>query len=129
MASLMFAAARFSDLPELRELRDLFQERYGNSLECFVNQKVICLLDYVLHIFSFHLSFISDFLQCCQFVEKLSSSPPAVEKRIQLLQDIVVEFSIRWDSMGFQKRMAFAQVHNFSLKLKFSLAAKRCKCC
>lgn len=82
VASLMFAAARFSDLPELRELRDLFQERYGNSLECFVNQK---------------------------FVEKLSSSPPAVEKRIQLLQDIVVEFSIRWDSMGFQKRMAFAQ--------------------
>ncbi|MCD7466815.1 hypothetical protein HAX54_003846 [Datura stramonium] len=78
----MFAAARFSDLPELRELRDLFQERYGNSLECFVNQK---------------------------FVEKLSSRPPAVEKRIQLLQDIAVEFSIRWDSMGFQKRMALAQ--------------------
>ncbi|KAK4713623.1 hypothetical protein R3W88_019530 [Solanum pinnatisectum] len=78
----MFAAARFSDLPELRELRDLFQERYGNSLECFVNQK---------------------------FVEILSSRPPAVEKRIQLLQDIAVEFSIRWDSMGFQKTMAFAQ--------------------
>lgn len=82
VASLMFAAARFYDLPELRELRDLVQERYGNSLECFVNQK---------------------------FVEKLSSRPPAVEKRIQLLQDIAVEFSIRWDSMGFQKRMAFSQ--------------------
>ncbi|XP_055822335.1 uncharacterized protein LOC129891107 isoform X1 [Solanum dulcamara] len=82
VASLMFAAARFSDLPEIRELRDLFQERYGNSLECFVNQK---------------------------FVEKLSSRPPAVEKRIQQLQDIAVEFSIRWDSMGFQKRMAFAR--------------------
>lgn len=37
-----------------------------------------------------------------------------MEKRIQQLQDIAVEFSIRWDSMGFQKRMAFAQVHNFS---------------
>ncbi|XP_049414910.1 uncharacterized protein LOC125877729 [Solanum stenotomum] len=84
VASLMFAAARFSYLPELRELRDLFQERYGNSLECFVNQK---------------------------FVEILSSRPPAVEQRIQLLQDIAVEFSIRWDSMGFQKRMAFAQAH------------------
>nr|XP_016474615.1 PREDICTED: uncharacterized protein LOC107796377 isoform X1 [Nicotiana tabacum] len=82
VASLMFAAARFSDLPELRELRDLFQERYGNSLECFVNQK---------------------------FVEKLSSRPPAMEKRIQLLQDIALEFSIRWDSMGFQQRMALAQ--------------------
>ncbi|KAK4368410.1 hypothetical protein RND71_012202 [Anisodus tanguticus] len=82
VALLMFAAARFSDLPELRELRDLFQERYGNTLECFVNQK---------------------------FVEKLSSRPPAVENRIQLLQDIAVEFSIRWDSMGFQKRMALQQ--------------------
>ena len=41
VGSLMFAAARFSDLPELRELRDTFHERYGNSLEFFVNQKVI----------------------------------------------------------------------------------------
>lgn len=82
VASLMFAAARFSDLPELRELRDLFQERYGNPLECFVNQK---------------------------FIEKLSSKPPAVEERLQLLQDLAVEFSIRWDSMGFQKRMTLAQ--------------------
>ncbi|XP_060172564.1 uncharacterized protein LOC132603482 isoform X1 [Lycium barbarum] len=82
VASLMFAAARFSDLPEVRELRDLFQERYGNSLECFVNQK---------------------------FVEKLSSRSPAMEKRIQLLQDIALEFSIRWDSVGFQQRMALAQ--------------------
>lgn len=37
----MFAAARFSDMPELRELRDTFQERYGSSLEHFVNHEVI----------------------------------------------------------------------------------------
>lgn len=41
VSSLIFAAARFSDLPELRDLRDTFLERYGNSLECFVNQKVM----------------------------------------------------------------------------------------
>lgn len=41
MSSLMFAAARFSDLPELRDLRQIFQERYGNALELCVNQKVI----------------------------------------------------------------------------------------
>lgn len=98
VASLMFAAARFSDLPELRELRDLFQERYGNSLECFVNQK---------------------------FVEILSSRPPAVEKRIQLLQDIAVEFSIRWDSLGFQKRMAFAQAHPSRSGLSHASAGNR----
>ncbi|KAM0061493.1 putative vacuolar protein sorting-associated protein Ist1 [Helianthus debilis subsp. tardiflorus] len=36
----MFAAAIFSDLPELRELRTLFAERYGNHLEPYVNQQV-----------------------------------------------------------------------------------------
>lgn len=78
VASLMFAAARFSDLPELRDLRDVFQDRYGNGLECYVNQV---------------------------FVEKLASKPPVVEKRIKLLQDIAAEFSIQWDSKGFKQRM------------------------
>ncbi|CAI9298466.1 unnamed protein product [Lactuca saligna] len=78
VASLMFAAARFSDLPELRDLRDVFQERYGNGLECYVNQ---------------------------MFVEKLASKPPVVEKRIKLLQDIAAEFSVQWDSKGFKQRM------------------------
>jgi hypothetical protein len=40
VSSLMFAAARFSDMPELRDLRQIFHERYGNSLELFVNQEV-----------------------------------------------------------------------------------------
>jgi len=40
ISSLMFAAARFSDLPELRELRQIFQDRYESSLECYVNQEV-----------------------------------------------------------------------------------------
>lgn len=47
VSSLMFGAARFSDLPELRDLRQIFQERYGNSMECYVNQEVffhLCLL-------------------------------------------------------------------------------------
>ncbi|XP_022882421.1 uncharacterized protein LOC111399380 isoform X2 [Olea europaea var. sylvestris] len=86
VASLMFAAARFSDLPELRDLRDTFQERYGNSLECFVNQK---------------------------FIEKLSTRSPTTEKRLQVLQDIASEFSIKWNCKGFEQRMtasALAQV-------------------
>lgn len=40
VASLMYAAARFSDLPELRDLRDIFQQKYGTCFEAFVNQKV-----------------------------------------------------------------------------------------
>jgi len=46
VASLIFAAARFADVPELRELRSVFTERYGNFLECHVNKEV------VTHVFS-----------------------------------------------------------------------------
>lgn len=79
IASLMFAAARFSDLPELRDLRQIFQERFGTSLEHLENRK---------------------------FVENLASKPSSLEKRVQLLQDIALEFSIKWDSVGFEKRMS-----------------------
>ncbi|KAG5559354.1 hypothetical protein RHGRI_009033 [Rhododendron griersonianum] len=79
VGSLMFAAARFSDFPELRDLRDTFQERYGSSLEHFVNQ---------------------------DFVKNLASRPPTTEKKIKLLHDIALEFSIKWDFRGFEKRMA-----------------------
>ncbi|TQD74653.1 hypothetical protein C1H46_039789, partial [Malus baccata] len=79
VSSLMIAAARFSDLPELRDLRQLFQERYANSLEYFVNQK---------------------------FVENIASKPPTLEKKVRLLKDIAVEFSINWDSKAFEQRMA-----------------------
>nr|GEW78269.1 retrovirus-related Pol polyprotein from transposon TNT 1-94 [Tanacetum cinerariifolium] len=37
VSTLMFAAARFADLPELRELKTLFVKQYGNSIEPYVN--------------------------------------------------------------------------------------------
>ncbi|KAK7251577.1 hypothetical protein RIF29_34891 [Crotalaria pallida] len=89
VASLMFAAARFSDLPELRDLRQIFQERYGNSLECYVNQK---------------------------FAANLNFKSSTLEKKVCLMQEIASEFSIKWDSMDFELRMSnpspFAQGHN-----------------
>ncbi|KAJ7969621.1 IST1 like [Quillaja saponaria] len=78
ISSLMFAAARFSDLPELRDLRQIFQERYGNALEYYVNQ---------------------------EFVENLTSRPSTLEKKIQLMQQIAVEFSLEWDSKAFEQKM------------------------
>ncbi|XP_043724804.1 uncharacterized protein LOC122671571 isoform X2 [Telopea speciosissima] len=77
--SLMFAAARFADLPELRDLRQLFSERYGNSLESFVNQ---------------------------EFAEKMAAKPPTKEKKLQLMRDIAKEFSIKWDSKAFDQKMS-----------------------
>jgi hypothetical protein len=40
ISSLMFAASGFSELPELRELRQMFHEKYTDSLALFVNQEV-----------------------------------------------------------------------------------------
>lgn len=40
VSTLMFAAARFGDLPELRELRSLFTEGYGKSVDSYVNTEV-----------------------------------------------------------------------------------------
>lgn len=36
----MYAAARFADLPELRDLRTTFTEKYGNSVESCTNTEV-----------------------------------------------------------------------------------------
>ncbi|XP_028804978.1 uncharacterized protein LOC114759911 [Neltuma alba] len=78
VSSLMFAAARFSDLPELRDLRQIFQERYGNSMECYVNQ---------------------------EFAKNANSRPFTLEKKVRLMQEIASEFSIMWDSKTFEQRM------------------------
>jgi hypothetical protein len=39
--SLIYAAARFSEFPELRDLRSVFINRYGPPLEALVNKEVI----------------------------------------------------------------------------------------
>ncbi|KAK9102629.1 hypothetical protein Sjap_019883 [Stephania japonica] len=76
VATLMFAAARFADLPELRDLRNIFMEKYGNSLDCYVSQ---------------------------EFVKKQAgNSPPLVDTKLQLMQDIAKEFSLKWDRKAFE---------------------------
>lgn len=76
--SLMFAAARFADLPELRALRSLFAEKYGNSLESYVNQEL---------------------------VKKSKSTPPTKVMKLQLLQDIALEHGIEWDSKALEQKL------------------------
>ncbi|KAG5134393.1 hypothetical protein JHK82_025581 [Glycine max] len=83
ISSLMFAAARFSDLPELRDLRQIFQDRYGSSLECYVNQ---------------------------EFATNLNSKSSTLEKKVHLMQDIASEFAIKWDSKAFELRMSKCSV-------------------
>ncbi|KAE8688575.1 Detected protein of unknown function [Hibiscus syriacus] len=76
--SLINAAARFADLPELRDLRTIFTEKYGNSLEAYLNQ---------------------------EFVLKLKVEPPTKEMKLKLMHDIAQEFSIEWDSKALEQKL------------------------
>lgn len=76
--SLMYAAARFADMPELRELRAIFLEKYGNSLEANISH---------------------------EFVEKLKAKPSTKEMKIQLLQDIALESGKPWDSKALLQKL------------------------
>ncbi|XP_008793913.2 uncharacterized protein LOC103710082 [Phoenix dactylifera] len=74
ISTLIFAAARFSDLPELCDLRRLFTERYGSHMESSVK---------------------------AEFVEKIRKRSFSQEKKLQLIKDIAQEFSVTWDSSAF----------------------------
>ncbi|MED6133928.1 hypothetical protein PIB30_032728 [Stylosanthes scabra] len=76
--SLIYAAARFSDLPELRDLRTLFAAKFGNSLEPYLSK---------------------------EFVNKLRQDPPSEEMKIQLLRDVAKEFSIQFDSRALTQKL------------------------
>ncbi|KAG8379934.1 hypothetical protein BUALT_Bualt07G0141300 [Buddleja alternifolia] len=78
VSSLMFAAARFADLPELRDLRSLFSEKYGSSLDCYVNK---------------------------EFVEKLRSDLPSKDMKLQLLQEIAAESGLEWNSKALENKL------------------------
>ncbi|KAL1340493.1 hypothetical protein HN51_026873 [Arachis hypogaea] len=77
--SLIYAAARISNLPELRDLRTLFTDKFGNSLEPCTSKELI---------------------------EKLKKDPPSREMKIQLLHEIAQEFSIEWDSKALEQRLS-----------------------
>ncbi|KAK9049550.1 hypothetical protein SSX86_013571 [Deinandra increscens subsp. villosa] len=78
ISTLMFAAARFADLPELRELRSLFVERYGDYLEPYVSQ---------------------------EFVRNLKADPPTKEIKLQMMQEIAIECGINWDSKALELKL------------------------
>ncbi|CAH2068020.1 unnamed protein product, partial [Thlaspi arvense] len=85
ISSLVYAAARVSEVPELRDLRSLFADRYGNSLEHFVNP---------------------------EFVEGFKAEPPSKEMKVELLQEIAREYSIKWDAKSLQERLYTPHHHH-----------------
>ncbi|KAH8514432.1 hypothetical protein H0E87_007311 [Populus deltoides] len=76
--SLIYAAARFSEFPELRHLRSVFINRYGPPLEALVNK---------------------------EFVDMLKPKSITEEMKLQLMHDIAQEFSIEWNSKSLEQKL------------------------
>jgi hypothetical protein len=75
VSTLIFSAARFPDLPELCDLRHIFTERYGSSVEPFVNS---------------------------EFVQKLQNKSFTNEEKLQVMKSIAEEFSVPFDSKALE---------------------------
>ncbi|XXG73643.1 hypothetical protein AAC387_Pa07g2526 [Persea americana] len=80
IASIIFAAPRCSDLPELIQIRNLFTMKYGKEFvsaaselrpDSSVNRAVI---------------------------EKLSVKAPSANEKLKVLKDIAHEYNLKWDS-------------------------------
>lgn len=80
LSSLIFAAARCSDLPELQRLRSFFVKRYG--LE-FASASVELLPGSGVN---------------KQIIEKLSVRSPTCDSKLNLMKEIAGEFNLQWDS-------------------------------
>ena len=109
ISTLIFAAARFSDLPELCDLRGLFTERYGSHMESSVKAEVLnhmCPISSTFSSFPVLFLCLMSMICCYQFVEKIQKRSFAQEKKLQLLKDIAQEFSVSWDSSAFEHKMS-----------------------
>ncbi|KAJ8452045.1 hypothetical protein Cgig2_016626 [Carnegiea gigantea] len=78
VSSLIYAAARFADLPELRDLRNHFRDKYGDTLEPYVSK---------------------------EFVEKLKPKPPTLEVKLQVMQEVAKELSVAWDPRSLEQQL------------------------
>ncbi|GMH06593.1 hypothetical protein Nepgr_008433 [Nepenthes gracilis] len=80
IASLIFAAPRCSDIPELLAIRDIFKKKYG---EDFVSAATDLRPD----------SGVNRLL-----IEKLSARNPAGELKLKVMKEIAKEYQIEWDT-------------------------------
>ncbi|KAI3938406.1 hypothetical protein MKW98_015305 [Papaver atlanticum] len=87
ICSLIFSAPRCSDIPELAQLRDIFEKKYGKEFvsaatelrpDCGVNRTLI---------------------------EKLSVRTPSGEVKLKLMKEIAKEYQIEWDTTESEKEL------------------------
>ncbi|XP_048502469.1 uncharacterized protein LOC104896550 isoform X3 [Beta vulgaris subsp. vulgaris] len=80
IASIIFAASRCSDLPDLLQVKNLFTAKYGKEFISAVSE------------------LRPDTSVNRTIIEKLSLIAPPVQLRLKLLKEIAKEYNVNWDS-------------------------------
>ncbi|KAL3510778.1 hypothetical protein ACH5RR_030179 [Cinchona calisaya] len=80
VASIIFAAPRCSDLPDLLHVRNLFAAKYGKEFIAAASE------------------LRPDTSVNRTIIEKLSVSTPSAEVKLNILKDIAREYNVYWDS-------------------------------
>lgn len=87
ICSLIFAAPRCSELPELGRIRDIFEKKYGKD---FVSAAVDLRPD----------AAVNNLL-----IEKLSVKKPSGQTKLKVLKDIAKEHQIDWDTTESEQEL------------------------
>lgn len=93
VSTLIFAAARYPDLPELCDLRHVFTERYGASIESFVSS---------------------------EFVQKLQNKSFTKEEKLLVMQDIIEEFELPFNIKAIERKISCVPPNKHDLLKKGS---------
>lgn len=88
VASVIFAAPRCSDLPDLLHVRNLFSSKYGKE---FISAASELRPDTSVN---------------RTIVEKLSASSPSAEAKLKVLKEIAKEHNLQWDSFTTEAELS-----------------------
>ncbi|KAG7540232.1 Vacuolar protein sorting-associated protein Ist1 [Arabidopsis thaliana x Arabidopsis arenosa] len=105
IASLIFAAPRCSEIPELGDLRDIFEKKYGKDF----------------------VSAATDLRPSCgvnrMLIDKLSVRNPSGECKLKIMKEIAKEFQVDWDTTETEQELLKPQEESIDGPRKFVSAS------
>ncbi|XP_010432238.1 PREDICTED: uncharacterized protein LOC104716552 [Camelina sativa] len=105
IASLIFAAPRCSEIPELGDLRDIFEKKYGKDF----------------------VSAATDLRPSCgvnrMLIDKLSVRNPGGEYKLKIMKEIAKEFQVDWDTTETEQELLKPEEESIDGPRKFVSAS------
>ncbi|KAI5082063.1 hypothetical protein GOP47_0001806 [Adiantum capillus-veneris] len=87
VGTIIYAAPRCTDIPELGKLRHYFSAKYGKEFTAIAGElRADCGVNRVV-------------------TEKLSTSRPSIELKLNLMKDVAVEYKLDWDPVALKSQL------------------------